>query len=656
MRIVIATRLAALLLIFLAIALAAILYWGLGKLNQSFISTLNYSELHRQLAVDVRGKIRTYLETGDATQHAEAMTDLDYLQQQVMPSLPENLVQELEPVAAALYSGLTHQLLGAGKLAGDAQGLLYQNEREATAALHDLEGYAFQVVKQQPEIGMTYIQGVMRLVGLLSSIKTHREQYWTSSKAVYLQELEKNRLNYSQTLEHLNSLPRIGLYAEQKQDSMASLMGWKMTIRVTKVEETGDEILRNLASLHQRYPSEMERSIRWQQDRIDSFAKVNQLIDDFEQAIIQGQVAINLSKESVESWVKKLFFAFVLGLLLTAFLLYIFQLRLVVNNLAKLERALTVLVKEGSLNFVNMEADQTELGQIAKRFNQLIAGMQQQQAQKNQQLQSVGTTLEQLLDSFDSIIANAFNTQKQLKKAGESSQELSCLAEQVSASSTKVKSFAEETACLMDSSESSAIEVVQAGEQAIKKIDLGQLALVDLIHAVAEVMGILDQINHISDQTNLLALNATIEAAHAGVHGRAFAVVADEVRQLSQKTQGAVGKSTDLLGALNCVTDRLKQHIEAVALSTDFQCNLAKKLQVTSQQVRQRSIHASETAQESSNLTKRQYQSVGEFNFQMQEMEQSANEAGTKIKQLRTHVSQQIDSLRMDLGLQMDKN
>lgn len=651
MRIVTATRLAALLLVFLAVALAVILYWGLGKLNQSFISTLNYSELHRQLAVDVRGKIRTYLETGDATQHTAAVDDLEHLQQQIMPSLPANLVQELEPVAAALYSGLTHQFLGAGKLAGDAQGLLYQNEREASTELRHLENYALQVAKKQPETGMEYMQGTAHLVGLLSDIKTHREQYWASGKAVYLEQLEQTRLSYSQALASLNSLSRIGLYAEKKQDSMASLMGWKTTTRVTEAEEIGDEILRNLASLHQRYPSEMERSVRWQQDRVDSFARVNQLIDDFEQAIIQGQVAVNLNKESVESWVKKLFFAFVLGLLLMALLLYFFQLHLVVNNLAKLELALTVLVKQGSLNFVDMEADQTELGQIAKRFNQLIAGMKQQQAQKNQQLQTVGTTLEQLLGSFDSIIANAFNTQTQLKKAGESSQELSYLAEQVSSSSAKVKNFAEETACLMDTSERSAIEVVQAGEQAIQKIDLGQLALVDLIYAVEEVMGILDQINHISDQTNLLALNATIEAAHAGAHGRAFAVVADEVRQLSQKTQGAVGKSTDLLGTLNCVTDRLKQHIQDVAQSTDFQCNLAKKLQVTSQQVRQRSVHASETAQESSDLTKRQNQSVGEFNFQMQEMEQSANEAGTKIKQLRANVSHQIDALRTDLGL-----
>ena len=651
MRIVTITRLAAFLLVFLALSLAIVLYWGVGQLNQSFISTLNYSELHRQLAVDVRGNIGNYLETGDATQHSAAVSDLEHLQQQVMPSLPATLVDQLEPVATALHLGLTHELLGAGKLAGDAQGLLYQNERETTTELRRLENYALQVLKEQPTTGVSYLQGIFRLTDFLSAIKTYREQFWTSGKDSYLQQLNLTLLNYETALENLKTLPRIGIYPEKKQDSMASLMGWKTQSLAVNEEEQGDEILRNLTSLHKRYPAEIKRSVKWQQDRIDSFALVNKLVNDFEQAIIQGQAEINLNKENVESWVKTLFFAFVLGLLLMAVLLYIFQQRFVIKNLSKLELALTVLVKQGSLNFVDMETDKTELGQLAKRFNQLISGMKKQQEQKDLQLQEVGITLEQLLESFDSIADNTVNTRQQLNKAGESSQELNSLAKQVSSSSAVVKNFAEETASLMDSSEQSAVEVVKAGEEAIQKIDLGQLALVDLTHAVKEVMGILDQVNHISDQTNLLALNATIEAANAGEYGRAFAVVADEVRQLSQKTQSAVGQSTDLLGALNCVTDRLKKHIEAVAESTDFQCELAKKLQKTSQQVRQRSVQASETAQESSNLTQRQCESVGEFNFQMQEMELSANEAGTKIKQIRADVSHQINLLRTNLGL-----
>jgi methyl-accepting chemotaxis protein len=652
MRIVTITRLASTLLACLALSLAIILYWGLGQLNQSFINTLDYSELHRQLAVEVRGKIRNYLETGDATQQLEAVRDLEHLQQEVMPGLPVELVKQLQPSATALYSGLTNEFLGAGKLAGDAQGLLYQNERETAAELRRLETYGLQALEHQPATGVGYTQGLARLAQLLSDIKTHREQFWSSGNDLYLHHLEQARLSYAQELKQLDGLPRIGLYAEQQQDAMADLLGWGNRASLADREEQGDEILRNLKALHERYPAEMERSQRWRQDRTDSFIAVNQLIDNFEQAIIQGQAEVHANKESIESLVKRLFFAFALGLLLMAVLLYVFQQRVVLNNLAKLESALTALVKKGNLDPVDMEADATELGRIAKRFNQLIAGMREQQEQKNQQLLDVGVTLEQVLGSFDNISANALQTREQLQKSGQFSQTLRDLAEQVNQSSDQVRNFAEETADLMRSSEQRASEVVQAGEQAIQKIDSGQQALADLVQAVQEVMGILEQVSGISEQTNLLALNAAIEAARAGEHGRGFAVVADEVRQLSQKTQGAVGQSTNLLGALNTVTDRLRQHIEEVAQFTDFQCNLARKLQETALQVSERSSQASKTAQEGSSLSERQHQSVGEFNQQMQEMERGAREATSEIEQLRSDVSNRIDWLRASLGLQ----
>ena len=94
-------------------------------------------------------------------------------------------------------------------------------------------------------------------------------------------------LSYETALEILKTLPRIGIYPEKKQDSMASLMGWETQSLAVNEEEQGDEILRNLTSLHKRYPAEIKRSVKWQQDRIDSFILVNKLVNDFEQAIIQ---------------------------------------------------------------------------------------------------------------------------------------------------------------------------------------------------------------------------------------------------------------------------------------------------------------------------------------------------------------------------------
>lgn len=651
MRIITISRIATVMLTLLALSLAVILYWGLDKLNQSFVSTLNYSDLHRQVAVDVRAKIQTYLTTGDATFNSQALADLDYLNQQVLPGLPASLAKQLKPVADALYSGLSNEFLGAGKLAGDEQALLYQNERETAAALKRLENYALKAIEQQPQTAMAYLQATLRLTRLLSEIKSLREKFWSNGNDVYVQQIDKAREQYNQELQKVERLPRIGLYPVEQENEYASLAGWAVRAKNVNAEEQGDEILRQLSSLHQRYPLEMQRSIQGLQARADSSNQVNQLINNLEQEIIQGQQYVNQSKDKIELLVKNLFFAFVAGLLLMAVMLYEFQKRFVINNLAKLQSALAALVEQGDLSMVGMNADRTELGQIAALFNQLIANMQRQQQEKNQQLQDIGVTLEQLLSSFDSIITNADTTREQLQQARVISQELNQLAQQVNDSSAKVRRFAEETASLMSNSENSAGEVVIAGEQAINKIDLSQLALLDLVKAVQHVMGILDQINHISDQTNLLAINATIESAHAGEHGRAFAVVADEVRQLSKKTHQAVSQSTELLSALNSVTDRVKQHIEAVSHSTEYQCDLAKSLQGISRQVGEHSLQASQTAQQSSCLTEQQYQSVASFSRQMQAMEQSANAGSQEVKQLRAHVSEKIQFLRTSLGV-----
>lgn len=347
MRIVTISRIAALALMFFSVLLAAILYWGIGKLNHSFDSAVGYSELHRKLSVDVRNKIHTYLETGDATFHVSALSDLDEFNQQVLPNLPDSLIEQLEPVANGLYLGLSNDFLGAGKLAGDEQGLLYQNERETAAELNRLESYSIKVLDQLPQVGVAYLQSTMRLTALLSDIKTLRENFWRTGNDSYVRQLEETRERYDQELKKLASLPRIGLFPEQQKDDIPNLMGWAKKLRAADIEEQGDEILLHLISLYDRYPLEMERSIEGQRSRAESSMQVNQLINDFEKAIAKGQQYVTQSKDAVESLVKNLFFASAAGLLIMAALLYLFQKRFVVNNLAKLESALTVLVQEG---------------------------------------------------------------------------------------------------------------------------------------------------------------------------------------------------------------------------------------------------------------------------------------------------------------------
>lgn len=86
-------------------------------------------------------------------------------------------------------------------------------------------------------------------------------------------------------------------------------------------------------------------------------------------------------------------------------------------------------------------------------------------------------------------------------------------------------------------------------------IDSLQKNFNQLTGRIGEIQSIVQTITNISAQTNLLALNASIEAARAGEHGKGFAVVAEEVRKLSESTNEATNRVRDLLVEIEKETD-----------------------------------------------------------------------------------------------------
>lgn len=124
----------------------------------------------------------------------------------------------------------------------------------------------------------------------------------------------------------------------------------------------------------------------------------------------------------------------------------------------------------------------------------------------------------------------------------------------------KFASFMQETEDAMNQFVDGTVKNSTRAMELVEKIDVIQ-------HHVADILGILNEVESIAKQTNLLALNAAIEAARAGENGRGFAVVADEVRNLSEKTNRFSAQIRTLVGNVNESLISAEESIHSLAAS-----------------------------------------------------------------------------------------
>lgn len=116
----------------------------------------------------------------------------------------------------------------------------------------------------------------------------------------------------------------------------------------------------------------------------------------------------------------------------------------------------------------------------------------------------------------------------------------------------------------------------------------------DISAEVANVLGILGDIDQIAKQTNFLALNAAIEAARAGEAGRGFAVVADEVRNLSLRTGQFSMQIRNNIGRVHQFVDSAESAIFALAAQDmNFALQSKKQVEVAMRDVQEMNAHVS---------------------------------------------------------------
>ena len=640
MRVSVFTRWLAILLTSASLFLAGVLFWASNLLSTLDQQNTGYNQLKNAVLVELSGSIESYLSTGDSQYLTQSSEIIKKLKQAHISQLPDELANTMHTKLDALDTDINGKYRAIGKLSGNEMALLDNALRQMSGSASSLISYASKaddnpVKTQYYALASDYFQAVNQL-----SIFTY---HLSINPDANTQTSLQNSISTLQSIANkIERLENLGVMSEVDEDAL--FFG-------EEAEDLGDEIKSELSSWANRFGKDVQNTLTQSQSRQVGIKALRSDIQTLIDIVLSAENDLKASQDTLKMNVLILFSVAIGLLILLAAGVYFVQLSQVLNPLRQLRDGFADLINSNEMKQIHSKNPDTEVGEIAGYFNQLIQRQQLEAQERQEMLTLVNEFMAQMSQNLSQISQQSENTYNQVEQTQGLLHNIKDLGEQANDINAQVSDNANSTFEAMSQSVQFADAMLEASSSTEQRVEQGQDSLNELLKGVSDVGTVVEMIRTIAEQTNLLALNAAIESARAGEHGRGFAVVADEVRKLAQQTQDSLSDIHQQLNTLGENSKKVSEQMGALSQDAQAQTEHAQELKRNSEGVAESAQTANQVASHAMELAQQQSSLVDNFSQAMRNMKDQVNSSSQQVNDIQTELQQQMVQVRQSLGL-----